>query len=248
MSRSKQCKIKDTRKSVAFSHIFPSAHRARTSLGASYLMCRGLEASGLIYIGFEAPGLVESVTYEWTNGLVPSNLPFRSSDSFIKNQENIAADPHINHNVPPFSFCFAPVQILMGGIVGLQWIKEIQWSFANERGQLWCSSGVSLGTGLSGPLARVSQSLAPTQGWADPIGRARIFLESYWSTAVPPHVWPPERNFVGKLEWQRRLADNGSDSWPQIFNKYLAKLAQNKSENKSPHSDKSETGEIQMAW
>ena len=108
-------------------------------------------------------------------------------------------------------------------------------------------AGVSSGTGLSGPLARVSQSLAPTQGTSDPIGRARVLLESYWSTALPPYVWPPERNFVGKLEWQRRLTDNGENSWPQIFNKYLAKLAQNKSENKLPQSDKWETGEIQMA-
>ena len=134
----------------------------------------------------------------------------------------------------------------MGCIVGLQWIKAIQWSFANERGQLWCSSGVSLGTGLSGPLARVSQSLAPTQIWSDVIGRTGSFLESDWSTRVPPAVQPPERNFVGKLEWQRRLADNGEDSRPQIFNKYLAKLVQNKSEHKLPQSDKSETGEIQM--
>ena len=104
-------------------------------------------------------------------------------------------------------------------------------------------AGVSSGTGLSGPLARVSQSLAPTQIWSDVIGRSGSFLESDWSTRVPPPVQPPERNFVGKLEWQRRLADNGEDSRPQIFNKYLAKLAQNKSENKLPHSDKSETGE-----
>ena len=104
-------------------------------------------------------------------------------------------------------------------------------------------AGVSSGTGLSGPLARVSQSLAPTQIWSDVIGRTSSFLESDWSTRVPPPVQPPERNFVGKLEWQRRLADNGEDSRPQIFNKYLAKLAQNKSENKLPHSDKSETGE-----
>ena len=104
-------------------------------------------------------------------------------------------------------------------------------------------AGVSFATGLSGPLARVSQSLAPTQIWSDVIGRSGSFLESDWSTRVPPPVQPPERNFVGKLEWQRRLADNGEDSRPQIFNKYLAKLAQNKSENKLTHSDKSETGE-----
>ena len=113
--------------------------------------------------------------------------------------------------------------------------------------QRWRAVGVvadvSSGTGLSGPLARVSQSLAPTQIWSDVIGRTGSFLESDWSTRVPPAVQPPERNFVGKLEWQRRLADNGEDSRPQIFNKYLAKLAQNKSENKLRHSDKSETGE-----
>ena len=134
----------------------------------------------------------------------------------------------------------------MARIVGLQWIKETQWSFANEGEQLWCSTAVSFGTGLSGPLARVSQSLAPTQIWSDVIGRNGSFLESDWSTRVPLPVQPPERNFVGKLEWQRRLADNGEDSWPQIFNKYLAKLAQNKSEHKLPQSDKWETGEIQM--
>ena len=104
--------------------------------------------------------------------------------------------------------------------------------------QRWRAVGVvadvSSGTGLSGPLARVSRSLAPTQDPGDLIGRSPVLLESYWSTALPPLLWPPERNFVGKLEWQRRLADNGEDSRPQIFNKYLAKLAQNKSENKLP--------------
>ena len=66
-----------------------------------------------------------------------------------------------------------------------------------------CGAGgadVSFGTGLSGPLARVSLSLAPTQGPADLIGRAKSLLDSYWSTAVPPRGRPPERNFVGKLK------------------------------------------------
>lgn len=51
--------------------------------------------------------------------------------NFINNIENVAVPPDMTFYLA-FSLCFVTVQVLMGCIVGLQWIKEIQWSFANE--------------------------------------------------------------------------------------------------------------------